>query len=71
MKFERIKDLRLDKDLKQSDIAKYLFTSQKQYSRWETGEFEIPVSILILLADFYDVSLDYICSRTNVKAVNK
>ena len=71
MKFERLKDLRIDRDLYQSDIAKILFTTQVQYSRWESGAFEIPISVLILLADFYDVSLDYICGRTNIKAVNK
>lgn len=69
MKFYRLKDLRQDKDLTQEDIAKVLFTSQRQYSRWETGANETPANILIKLADFYNVSLDYITGRTNIKAI--
>lgn len=66
-KFQRIKDLREDKDLKQIDIAKILDTTQKQYSRWETGQYTIPFEIIIKLARIYDVSIDYIAGLTNDK----
>ena len=64
---QRIKDLREDRDLKQKVLADLLETSQTQYSRWERGEREIPVHLLIKLADFYGVSMDYITGRTNYK----
>lgn len=66
-KFQRIKDLREDKDLKQIDIAKILDTTQKQYSRWETGQYTIPFEIIIKLARIYNVSIDYIAGLTNDK----
>lgn len=56
---ERIKELRLRKGLKQEDIAKILRTSQQQYSRYENGT-EMPYNLLIILARFYEVSIDYI-----------
>lgn len=65
--YQRLKDLREDMDLFQSQIAKILNTSQKQYSRWETGEYQIPFDKVIELADFYKVSIDYIAGRTNEK----
>ncbi len=65
--YQRLKDLRNDKDLKQIEIAKILKTTQKQYSRWETGEFQIPFDKAIELSEFYQVSLDYIAGRTNNK----
>ena len=67
---QRLKDLREDKDLQQADIAKLLKTTQPQYSRYETGERELPVRHLVTLADFYQVSADYILGRTNVKEIN-
>ena len=66
-KYQRIKDLREDNDLKQIEIAKELDTTQKQYSRWETGEYPIPFEIIIKLAKFYNVSLDYLAGLTNDK----
>ena len=65
--YPRIKDLREDKDLKQKDLANILDTSQKQYSRWETGEYPIPFEIIIKLAKYYNVSIDYIAGLTNKK----
>lgn len=65
--YQRLKDLREDKDMTQKQIAKVIFTSQKQYSRWETGEFDIPFEIVIKLADYYNVSIDYIAGRTQDK----
>ena len=65
MKFQRLKDLREDKDLKQSDIAKMLGIQQTVYSRYERGVQNIPLDYLIALADFYRTSTDYILGRTN------
>lgn len=61
--YPRIKDLRDDNDLKQEAIAQLLKTSQKQYSRWERGEYEIPLHHAITLAKFYNVTLDYLTER--------
>lgn len=63
---ERIKYLRERKGLKQDEIAKILETSQQQYSRYENGT-EMPYSLLIKLAIFYQVSTDYILGLTNQK----
>ncbi len=71
MYFQRLKDLREDEDLQQSDIAKLLDTTQPQYSRYETGERDLPVKHLVKLADFYNVSADYILGRTNNKIFRK
>lgn len=65
--YQRLKDLREDEDLKQKTVAKVLDTSQKQYSRWETGEYPIPFENVIKLAMFYKVSIDYIAGLTNDK----
>ncbi|EEG31102.1 hypothetical protein CLOSTMETH_01266 [[Clostridium] methylpentosum DSM 5476] len=51
----------------QRDIAQLLATSERQYSRWETGFSEIPAHHLITLADYYNTSVDYILGRTNSK----
>jgi len=63
--YQRLKDLRIDKDLDQKDIARLLGTTQQQYSKYETGAQEIPVRRVIELADFYNTSTDYILGRTN------
>ena len=65
--YQRLRDLREDMELNQSMIAKILDTSQKQYSRWETGEYPIPFEKVIQLAKFYKVSIDYIAGLTNDK----
>lgn len=57
---KRIRDIREDKDLKQSDIAKILGIKQQQYSRIETGERELHIDQLIKLCQFYKLSADYI-----------
>ena len=67
MYFPRLRDLREDKDMNQTQIAKLLFTSQTVYSRYERGVLTIPVEHLLILADFYNVSTDYILGRTNCK----
>lgn len=63
--YQRLRDLREDRDKSQSDIAKVLDTSQQQYSRWESGERELPMHHFITLADYYNVSLDYLAGRVN------
>lgn len=70
MYFHRLRDLREDKDMNQTQIAKLLFTSQTVYSRYERGFQTIPVEHLIILADFYNVSVDYILGRTDKKNLN-
>lgn len=67
MEYRRIKDLRIDNDLTQEYIAHLLNVNQKTYSRYETGEHNIPIESLCKLADFYHVSVDYLLERTNVK----
>ena len=66
----KIKDLREDKDLTQKQIAKVLMCDQSLYSKYERGEREIPLRLLIILAEYYNVSLDYIVGRTNKKDIN-
>lgn len=68
--YQRIRNLREDKDLNQTKVAKLLGMSQTGYSKYETGENDIPTAILIKLADFYDVSVDYILERTNNPKIN-
>ena len=61
----RLRDLREDNDLKQSDIAKILNIKQNTYSQYENGKREIPLEMLWKLADYYETSIDYIIGRTN------
>lgn len=65
MHFQRLRDLREDKDLKQTDIAELLNIQQTVYSRYERGFQTIPIEHLLHLADFYNVSTDFILGRTN------
>lgn len=67
MYFRRLRDLREDHDLKQTDVAEHLGIAQTVYSRYERGYQTIPVEHLLKLADLYQVSLDYLCSRTDKK----
>ena len=62
---KRIKALREDRDLKQEDVARLLQTSQSYYAQYENGKRPIPFERLITLAEFYQVSLDWIAGRTN------
>lgn len=71
MKFQRIRDLREDADLTQKKIGEYLHLSQRTYSHYESGSRDIPTDVLIAIADFHDVSIDYLLERTNKKKVNK
>ena len=67
MIYPRIRNLREDSDLTQSDIANYLNISQRAYSRYENDERAIPLETLCKLADFYNTSVDYLLGRTNIK----
>lgn len=63
--YRRLRDLREDADLTQSQVAKYLSMSQTGYSKYETGENDIPTQILIALARFYHTSVDYLLGLTD------
>lgn len=65
MIFKRLYDLRTDNDLTQQEIADYLMCNRQVYARYERGLREIPVSMLIVLADYYNTSTDYILGRTD------
>lgn len=71
MHFPRLRDLRDDKDLTQAAVAGLLGIHQTVYSRYERGAQNIPLEHLLRLADYYDVSTDYILGRTNRPEVNK
>lgn len=64
--YKRIRDLRIDRDLTQQQIAQLLNISQATYSRYENGNLDVPSSVLIKLANFYNVSVDYILGQTNI-----
>lgn len=63
--YRRIRDLRIEKRLNQTQVAKILGMSQTGYSKYETGENDVPTSILIKLADFYGTSVDYLLGVTD------
>ena len=67
---KRIRDLREDHDLAQSDLALILNISQRAYSHYENGTRKIPTDILIALANYYNCSIDYLLNRTNKKEIN-
>ena len=67
MYYYRLRDLREDKDKKQKEIAEILQTSGNYYGDYETGKRDIPLERAIKLAEYYDVSLDYLAGRTNDK----
>ncbi len=62
--YQRIRDLREDRDLKQREIAEYLNCSQQVYSNYELGQRDIPTEVLIKLSRLYDVSVDYLLGLT-------
>ena len=65
--YPRIRALREDRDLKQSAVAALLHISQATYSRYESGALDIPIQALLVLADFYDVSVDFLLGRMSKK----
>ena len=67
MYFKRIENLRIDSDLTQQEVADKLHIAREVYRRYEKGTRTIPVDCLMMLADFYKTSTDYILGRTNKK----
>ena len=67
MIFKNLRAIREDNDLRQSDIAKMLNVSQNTYSQYETGVIALTAEVLIKLADYYEVSVDYLLDRTDKK----
>lgn len=67
MFYQRLRDLREDKDLLQEDIAEIIKSSVRQYGLYERGKTDIPLEKALKLANFYNVSIDYITGRTNEK----
>lgn len=64
----RLKDIREDRDIKQTELAAYLSISQNTYSQYENGKRQIPIDILIRLAEYFHTSTDYILELTDCKA---
>ena len=71
MLYQWIRELREDHDLTQVQMGKILSCSQRVYSNYERGELDIPTEILIKLADFYEVSVDYLLNRTEQMQMTK
>lgn len=69
--YQRIRDLREDNDLKQRQLAEFLNCSQQVYSNYELGQRDIPTEVLIKLANFYNVSIDYLLGQTRNPKRNK
>jgi transcriptional regulator with XRE-family HTH domain len=69
--YQRIRDLREDRDLTQQQIADYLSCAQGTYSGYELGQRDIPTDVLIKLANFYHVSIDYLLGQTGNPKRNK
>ena len=65
--YQRLRDLREDKDFTQQELATLLKVSQTTYSRYESGALDIPSTSLIKLAEFYKTSIDYLMGLTNNK----
>lgn len=68
--YRRIRDLREDHDLTQKQMGEILSCSQRVYSNYERGDIDVPTPVLIRLADYYDVSVDYLLGRTERPETN-
>ena len=69
--YQRIRNLREDKDLTQTQMGAILSCSQRVYSNYERGDVDIPTTILTKLADFHGVSVDYLLNRTDNPFINR
>ena len=69
--YKRIRVLREDRDLTQTDMGKVLSCSQRVYSNYERGDIDIPTATLIKIADFHNVSVDFLLGRTDNPKLNK
>ena len=65
MRYSRIRDLREDKDMTQTELAQVLQCSQRIYSNYERGDVDVPTEILIRLAEFHRTSVDYLLGLTD------
>ena len=65
--YPRLRDLREDRDLTQTQVAGLLNLSQTGYSKYETGENDVPTQVLLKLADYYQTSVDYLLGRTDCR----
>lgn len=71
MKFENIRNLREDSDKTQQELADYLNVKQTTYSKYELGKINIPIEVFMKLADYYDVSVDYLLGRTTIRTLRE
>ena len=69
--YQRIRDMREDNDLTQKQISAILNCDQSLYSKYERGEREMPLALIIKLADYYNISIDYLVERTDNTKINK
>ena len=65
MQFKNLRSIREDRDIRQKEVANYLNVSQNTYSQYETGVISLTAEVLIKLAKFYDVSIDYLLDQTD------
>ncbi len=65
MQFKNLRGIREDRDIKQKEVANYLNVSQNTYSQYETGMISLTAEVLIKLADYYKVSIDFLLDRTD------
>lgn len=71
MRFKNLRAIREDNDIKQKDLAQFLNVSQNTYSQYETGIISLTAEVLIKLAEYYDVSVDYLLDRTDNPVLQK
>lgn len=69
--YPRIRNLREDKDMTQTQMGGILSCSQRVYSNYERGDIDIPTTTLMRIADFHNVSVDYLLGRTDNPIMNK
>ena len=69
--YPRIRNLREDNDMTQTQMGRILSCSQRVYSNYERGDIDIPTAVLMKLADFYNVSVDFLLGRTDMPEMNK
>ena len=71
MLYKRIKELRKEKGITQVNVSTNIGVEESYYGKYERGVHDIPLSVLIRIGDFYNVSVDYITERTNKREINK
>lgn len=71
MQYKNLRGIREDRDIRQKEVAAYLNVSQNTYSQYETGVISLTAEVLVKLADYYGVSIDYLLDRTNNPKMQK